>query len=214
MTPELSSLFSDLGSSFFRYAHITGALEAYMEILLSRDLQKAYSKTISGSEGEWVQIHRHMVVDGINVKWYPELPVGNIVGQKAALFNFLYGVTLGRMIEDLDLYFTSILRDYFKQVETTTNSWTRFTQKTGIDLFLCKHGTFACNLLQDRLMIEHNKVRIDRSFLTQMSKQQISHVYDKGDATQKNHIDVVLVYQVIREFAGDADAAFSKMIGK
>jgi len=214
MTAELTVLFSDLASSFFKYAHISGAIEAYMEILLSPSLQKTVGKVISGSEIEWSQIHRSMIVEGINVKWYPELPVQNIVSQKDPLLHFLYGVTLSRMIEDLDVYFASTLRNYFREFEASENSWTRFTQKTGIDLLACKYGAFVSRLLQDRQKIEHNKARIDRVFLNQMSKQHVSHVYNKGNAVQKNHIDVVLTYQVIREFAGDVDSALSKLTSK
>jgi hypothetical protein len=213
MTAELPALYSDLASSFFRYAHISGALEVYMDVLLSRDLQKTYSRIMSGAEREWEQIHRFMVVDGINVKWYPELPVQNVVSQKRSLFDFVYGVTLSHMIGDLEIYFNAIMRNYFKETEVSGNSWTRFAQKTGIDLRASKHGAFVCSLLRDRELIEHGRARVDRVFLSQMSKQQISHVYGKGDAVQKNHIDVVLTYQAIREFAGEVDAAFSKMIG-
>ncbi len=207
MTAELSILNSDLAGSFFRYAHISGAMEAYMEILISRDLQKTFTKFTSGSEREWEQIHRSMVVEGVNLKWYPELPVQSIITQKEPLFSFLYGVTLGRMIEDLDFYFSSLLRNFYKCVETGSEPWTILSQKAGIDLLACKHGTFVVKLLQERHKIEHCKSQVDRSFLTRLVREHIGHVYAKGDAIQKRHIDIVLIQQVIREFAADVDSA-------
>jgi len=52
MTDELKTLMADLDSAFFRYAHITGALELYMMVLENPKLQLAFGRVISGSEIE------------------------------------------------------------------------------------------------------------------------------------------------------------------
>ena len=64
MTEEFNVLVRNLDSSLFRYAHITGALEFYMLTLENPNLQRAVSKIISGSDTEWRQIHRFMVIEG------------------------------------------------------------------------------------------------------------------------------------------------------
>ncbi|HUI31120.1 MAG TPA: hypothetical protein VLX91_12980 [Candidatus Acidoferrales bacterium] len=214
MNNELSTLYSDLASVFFRYAHISGALETYMTVLEDRDLQKAFSKIVLGTETEWKQIHRFMNVKGINVKWYPELPVHSIIGEKESLFNFLYGVTLSRMVDHLDFYFSSILRNCYKLTEPISSPFTQFMLRTGIDLHARKHGAFMSKLVQDRRKIEHNRAQIDRDLLNEMVKQHVNHVYKEGDTIQKNHIDVVLTYQVIREFAQDVEAELAKVMNK
>lgn len=213
MTDEFKALVRDLDSAFFRYAHITGALELYMLILESPNLQRAVSKVLAGSEIEWKQIHRFMVIGDQTVTWYPELPVETILGEKNALLGFLYGITLSRMIGDLDFYLASVLRNHFGHVETSGSAWDRFIQKTKIDLLARMHGKFIYTLLQERHKIEHNQARIDRIFLERMAKRNVQHAYNEGDAIQKSHIDVLLAHQVIREFAEDVDMEVSKLLG-
>lgn len=213
MTEEFKALIRGLDAAFFRYAHITGALELYMLTLENPNLQHAVSKVISGSEIEWKQIHRFMVIDGQTVTWYPELPVQTILAEKNALLGFLYGITLSGMIGDLDFYLGSVLKNHFGHVETSGSSWDRFTQKTNIDLLNRRHGKFVYTLLQERHKIEHNQAQIDRVFLERMAKRNIQHAYKEGDAVQKSHIDVLLAHQVIREFAQDADLEVSSLLG-
>lgn len=211
MKEELETLTKDLDSAFFRYAHITGAIELYMMVLENPKLQQAFSKVISGSETEWKQIHRFMVIDNKTITWYPELPAEAILAEKNTLLGFLYGVTLSRMIGDLDFYLASILRSHFAHIETSGSSWNRFIQKTGVDLLSCKHGKFIYTTLQERHKIEHNKARIDRLFLKGMAKRNIQHAYKEGDSIQKSHIDVLLTHQAIREFAQNVDMEVSKL---
>lgn len=214
MTEELETLMKDLDSAFFRYAHITGAIELYMMVLENPKFQQAFSKVISGSETKWKQIHRFMVIDNKTITWYPELPVEAILAEKNTLLGFLYGITLSRMMGDLDFYLTSILRSHFAHIETSGSSWNRFIPKTGVDLLSCKHGKFIYTTLQERHKIEHNKARIDRLFLKGMAKRNIQHAYKEGDSIQKSHIDVLLTHQAIREFAQDVDMEVSKLIGR
>lgn len=214
MTDELKALIEDLNAVFFRYAHITGALELYFMVLENPNLQRAFSKVVSGSEIEWKEIHRFMVVDGKMVTWYPELPVQTILAQKNTLLGYLYGITLSRLIGDLDFYLGSILQNHFGHVEVSGNSWNQFIQKTKIDLLSRKHGEFIYTILQERHKIEHNKAQIDRLFLNRMAKQNVHHAYKEGDSIQKSHIDVLLTHQVIREFAEDVDVELLKLIGK
>jgi hypothetical protein len=212
MTDELKALMRELNSAFFRYAHITGALEFYMLVLENSNLQRAISKLMSGSEIDWKQIHRFMVIDGQKVTWYPELPVQTILDEKNALLGFLYGITLSRMIGDLDFYLSSVLQNHFGHVETSGSSWDRFIQKTKVDLLSRKHGKFIYTLLQERHKIEHNKARIDRRFIERMFSRGIQHAYSEGDPIQKSHIDVLLAHQAIREFAEDVDVELLKLI--
>lgn len=205
MTDELKTLMADLDSAFFRYAHVTGALELYMMVLENPGLQLAFSKIISGLETEWKEIHRFMVIDGKTVTWYPELPVQAILAHRNRLLGYLYGITLSRLIGDLDFYLGSILQNHFGHVEVSGNSWNQFIQKTKIDLLSRKHGEFIYTILQERHKIEHNKAQIDRLFLDRMAKQNVHHAYKEGDSIQKSHIDVLLTHQVIREFAEDVD---------
>lgn len=212
MTDELKALIEDLNAAFFRYAHITGALELYFRVLENPNLQRAFSKVVSGSEIEWKEIHRFMVIDGKTVTWYPELPVQTILAQKNTLFGYLYGIILSRLIGDLDFYLGSVLQNHFGHVELSGSSWDQFIQKTGIDLFERKHGKFIYTILQERHKIEHSKARIDRVFLKRMAKCNVQHAYKEGDSIQKSHIDVLLTHQAIREFAEDVDAEVSKVI--
>lgn len=214
MTEEFRILTNELDSAFFRYAHITGALEFYMLVLENPSLQRVVSKVISGSETEWKQVHRFMVVDGQTITWYPELPVQAILAEKNALLGYLYGITLSRMISDIDFYLSSVLKNHFGHVETSGSSWDQFIQKSKIDLLKRKHGTFVFTLLQERHKIEHNKAKIDRGFLERMTKRGVQHTYKEGDSIQKSHMDVLLAHQVIREFAEDVDAEVSKLIGQ
>lgn len=213
MTEEFKALIRGLDAAFFRYAHITGALELYMLTLENPNLQRAVSKVISGSEIEWKQIHRFMVIDRQTVTWYPELPVQTILAEKNALLGFLYGITLSGMIGDLDFYLGSVLKNHFGHVETSGSSWDRFIQKTKIDLLNRNHGKFVYTILQERHKIEHNQAQIDRMFLERMAKRNIQHAYKEGDAVQKSHIDILLAHQVIREFAQDADLEVSSLLG-
>jgi hypothetical protein len=213
MTKEFNLLKRNLDSSFFRYAHITGAIELYMSIIENPELQRAVSKVISGSETEWKQIHRFMVIDGQMVTWYSELPVQAILAEKNALLGFLYCITLSRMIGDLDFYLDSVLKNNFGHVETSGSSWDRFFQKAKIDLLSRRHGKFVYTLLQERHKIEHNQAQIDRVFLERMDRVNIQHAYKEGDSIQKSHIDVLLAQQVIREFAEDVDSEVSRLMG-
>jgi len=212
MTQELKELKNEIDSTFFRYAHLTGSLELYMLVLENPNLQKNISKVISGAETEWKEIHRFMIIDNQKVTWYPELPLREILGQKNALLGYLYGVTLGHMIGDIDFYLTSVLKNHFGHLETSGSSWESFTTKTKIDLLNRKHGSFVYTLLQERHKIEHNKAQIDRGFLERLAKRNVKHTYKEGDSIQKSHIDVLLANQVIREFAEDVDSEISKLI--
>jgi hypothetical protein len=185
-----------------------------MLVLENPSLQRVVSKVISGSETEWKQVHRFMVVDGQTITWYPELPVQAILAEKNALLGYLYGITLSRMISDIDFYLSSVLKNHFGHVETSGSSWDQFIQKSKIDLLKRKHGTFVFTLLQERHKIEHNKAKIDRGFLERMTKRGVQHTYKEGDSIQKSHMDVLLAHQVIREFAEDVDAEVSKLIGQ
>jgi hypothetical protein len=212
MTEELNLLKRNLDSTFFRYAHITGAIELYMSVLENPELQRSMSKVISGSETEWKQIHRFMVIGGQTVTWYPELPVQAILAEKNALLGFMYGITLSRMIGDLDFYLSSLLKNYFGHLETSGSSWDRFIQKTKINLMSRRHGKFVYILLQERHKIEHNQAQIDRVFLERMAKRNIQHAYKEGDSIQKSHLDVLLAHQAIREFAEDVDLEVSRLL--
>ncbi len=214
MTEELKAFARNLDSSLFRYAHITGALEFYMMTLENPKLQQAVSRIVSGSDTEWRQIHRFMVVNGQPVTWYPELPVQAVLGEKNALLGFLYGITLSRVIGDLDFYLTSVLQNHFDHVEKSGNSWDAFKQKTKIDLQTCKHGEFVYVLIQERHKIEHNQAQVDRVFLERTAKHNIKHVYNEGDSIQKSHVDVLLAHEVVKEFAEDIDTEVGKLIGK
>lgn len=213
MAEEFKTLTTELDSAFFRYAQITGSLEFYMSVLENSTLQRVVSKAISGSETEWKQIHRFMVIDGQTITWYPDLPVQTILAEKNALLGYLYGITLSRMIGDIDFYLFSVLKNHFGYVETSGSSWDQFIQKSKIDLLKRKHGVFVYTLLQERHKIEHNKAKIDRGFLKRMNKRGIQHTYKEGDSIQKSHLDVLLAHQVIREFAEDVDAVVSRLIG-
>ena len=213
MTEEFNVLVRNLDSSLFRYAHITGALEFYMLALENPNLQRAVSKIISGSDTEWRQIHRFMVIEGQTIIWYPELPVQTVLGEKDALLGFIYGITLSRTIGDLDFYLSSILQNRFGHTETSGNSWRAFIQKTKIDLPSRKHGGFVYLLIQERHKIEHNQAQVDRVFLERTAKLNIKHAYEEGDPIQKSHIDVLLAHQVIKEFAEDVDMEVSKLTG-
>ena len=212
MTEEFKALIRELDSSFFRYAHITGALEFYMLVLEKPELQRGVSKIISGAETEWKQIHRFMVIDGQTINWYPELPVQTILAERNTLLGFLYGVTLSRMIGSLDYYLSSVLKNRLGHVETSGSAWEQFIQKTKIELPNSNHGQFVYTLLQERHKIEHNQAQIDRTFLDRMAKRGVQHNYKEGDAIQKSHIDVLLTHQAIREFAEDVDGEVSRIL--
>jgi len=212
MSEELEALMRQLDLVFFRYAHITGALELYMSVLENSSLQRCISEALSGTESEWKQIHRFMVVDGQTVTWYPELPVQTIIAEKYNLLGFLYGVTLSRMIGELDFYLGAILKNHFGHVETSGSSWGSFIRETGIDLLKRRHGQFVYTFLQERHKIEHNQARIDRRFLQRMAERGVQHAYKEGDAIQKSHIDVLLAQQIVREFAKNVDSEVSNLL--
>lgn len=212
MTQELNALTAELDSTFFRYAHITGALELYMLVLEMPALQCAVSKAMTGDEIEWKEIHRFMNLGGQRITWYPELPVADLLAQKNSLLGYIYGVTLSRMIGDLDYYLTTVLRNHFGHTEASGSSWERFIENTKINLLQRQHGEFVYTLLQERHKIEHNKAQIDRGFLGRLAKRNVKTTYKEGDAVQKSHIDVLLSNQVIREFAVDVDGEASKLL--
>ena len=212
MTEELNLLKRNIGTAFFIYAHLTGAVELYMAVLQNPEIQRTISKTFSGSETEWKLIHRFMVIDGQEVIWYPELPVEMILAEKNALLGFLYGITLSHMISNLDFYLNSVLKNYFRHADTSGSSWERFIQKTKVNLLSKRHGRFVYTLLQERHKIEHNGAQIDRVFLERMAKHNIQHAYKEGDSIQKSHIDVLLAQQAITEFAEDIDLEISRLL--
>lgn len=212
MTQELTALQTELDSTFFRYAHITGAIEFYMQVLETPALQLAVSKTLTGAETEWKQIHRFMDLGRERVTWYPELPVADIVRQKLSLLGYLYGITLSRMIGDLDYYLASVLKARFGRADSSGSCWEPFIQWSGIDLLKRQHGEFVYTLLQERHKIEHNRAAIDRGFLERLAKRNVKTTYSDGDSVQKSHVDVMLANQVIREFAIDVDGEVSKLL--
>jgi len=214
LTDEYKILAKDLDDAFFRYAHITGSLECYMTIIENIELQKSFSKILSGAETEWKVIHRFMIVDGENIKWYPELPATTILDQRNTLLGYIYGITLSRLIGDLDFYLGSVLQKHFGHSEISGNSWNVFIQKTKFDLMKCRNGEFVFTILQERHKIEHNKAQIDRVFLNRMDKQGVKHTFKEGDSIQKSHMDVLLTHQAIREFSEDVDTEILKLINK
>ena len=129
---ELRTLMKDLDAGFFKYAHLTGALELYMMVFEIPNLQQAFSRTISESEIVWKQIYCFMVIDDEVIRWYPELPVQTIPDQRNVLLGFLYGITLSRMIRDLDFYFSSILKNHFGHFEISGSFWNPFIQKMAL----------------------------------------------------------------------------------
>jgi hypothetical protein len=208
MTEDLRLLIQNLESGFFRYAHITGALEFYMMMLEMPELQKR----LTDSEIEWKQIHRFMNIDGQMITWYPELPVATILSAKLSLLGFLHGVTLSRIVGDLDYYITSVLKNHFGHTEFSGSAWNVFVKKTGIKLLKCKNGEIAFTLLQERHKIEHNQAHIDSKFLERMQKTDIKHAYRVGDSIQKSHLDILAAQQSILEFAQDVDLELSKIL--
>lgn len=212
MTPELNSLRTELDSTFFRYAQITGAIEFYMLVLETPALQLAVSRTLTGTETEWKQIHRFMDFGGQRVTWYPELPVADVLGQKMSLIGYLYGVTLSRMVGDLDYYLASVLKNHFGHADTSGSCWEPFVRQTGIDLLGRQHGEFVYTLLQERHKIEHNRAAIDRGFLERLAKRNVKTIYSEDNSIQKSHIDVLLANQVVREFVTDVDGEVTKLL--
>jgi hypothetical protein len=212
MTDELKHLIAELDGTLFRYAHLTGALELYILVLETPTLQRTISEAMSGEETEWKQIHRFMDLGGERITWYPELSVSNILSQKNALLGYMYGVTLSRMIGDLDYHLTTLLANHFGCIETSGSSWDRFIQQTKIPLLQRQHGEFVYTLLQERHKIEHNKAQIDRGFLERLAKRNVRTTYKEGDSVQKSHVDVLLANQVIREFAVDVDRELTKVL--
>jgi hypothetical protein len=183
-----------------------------MLVLETPALQLAVSKTLTGTETEWKHIHRFMDLDSQRVTWYPELPVAAVAAQKLSLLGYLLGVTLSRMIGDLDYYLASVLKTYFGRADSSGSCWEPFIQRTGIDLLKRQHGEFVYTLLQERHKIEHNRAAIDRGFLERLAKRNVKTTYSEGDSVQKSHVDVLLANQVIREFATDVDAEVTKLL--
>jgi hypothetical protein len=205
MTAEYGDFERDLDAAFFNYAHISGAVEMYMQVLESSALQRAFSKTISGQEIEWKTIHRYMTLDNQHVEWYPTLPVPQIVKQKNDFIALLYGIFLGQMIGSVDQYFSSVLKSIFGHTEKSGSCWDVFSQKTKVNLLACKNGIVVYSLLQERNKIEHNKAKIDQTFVDRMMKKGITHAYAVGDSIQKSHLDVLAAHAAIREFVADVD---------
>ena len=212
MTDEYETLIGELDIAFFRYAHLTGAVEFYMLVLGKKELQLAVSKVLSGDETEWKQIHRFMVIDGKQVTWYPEMSVQSILDEMSHLLGYLLGVTLSRMIGSLDYYLGSVLENHYFHTELSGSSWERFIEKTKIALLKRKHGEFVYTLLQERHKIEHNRAQIDRKFVERLATRGIQHAYRDGDAIEKSHLDVLFSHQAIREFAKDVDEAIQNVV--
>ncbi|MDO8544565.1 MAG: hypothetical protein Q7S40_29340 [Opitutaceae bacterium] len=206
MTTEYSSFERDLDAAFFNYAHLTGAVELYIQVLETPALQRAFSKTISGQEIEWKMIHRFMSLANQTVVWYPELPVGTILQQKNTIIGLLYGIFLSRMIGLVDYYFSSVLKSRFCHTEKSGSSWDAFSQKAKIDLLVRKNGAQVYSLLQERHKIEHNKAQIDQTFVDRMLKKGVTHSYAAGDSIQKSHLDVLAARDAIKEFVADVDS--------
>jgi hypothetical protein len=205
MTTEFRSFQRDLAATFFHYAHISGAVELYMQVLETPALQKAFSKTMTGEEIEWKMLHRFMMIGDKRVVWYPELPVPAIIQEKNNIIGLLYGICLSKMIGLVDYYFASLLKSRFGHTERSGSSWDAFSQKTKIDLLAQKNGTQVYALLQERHKIEHNNARIDQTFVDRMMKKSITHSYSSGDAIQKSHLDVLAARDAIAEFVAEVD---------
>jgi len=205
MAAEYGDFERELDAAFFNYAHISGAVEMYMQFLESSALQRAFSKTISGKEIEWKSIHRYMTLDTQDVEWYPTLPVSEVVKQKNDLIGLLFGIFLGRMIASVDHYFSSVLKNRFGHIEKSGSCWDVFSQKAKVDLLACSNGVIVYSLLQERNKIEHNKAKIDQTFVDRMMKKGITHSYSVGDSIQKSHLDVLAAHGAIREFVAEVD---------
>ena len=205
MSIELNLLSNDLDATFFRYAHLTGAVELYMHILQNDQLQKAYSRIILGKETEWKEINRFMVLEEQTITWYPALTINSILDNQNTLMGYLYGITLSSFIGDVEYYLFSILKNHFSVNNLSGSSLDRLMQEANIDLNTVKNGNFIFKILQERHKIEHNKAQIDRIFLERLAKKNIKHAYKEGDKIQKSHIDVLLTNQAIREFAQEID---------
>jgi hypothetical protein len=206
MTEEFDAFIEDIESTFFLYAHLSGAWELYMNVLRNPEIQKAYSKIMTGSEIEWKTIHRFMGENDNMVTWYPELPVSEIVKQQFVVAGRFYGVIITNMIGNLDYYLGSILCNRYGVQDFSGNSWPPFIREAGIDLHSLPNGDFVFTLIQERHKIEHNKARIDKRFIDRMGRKSIQHVYHIGDPIQKSHIDVLLTKQALVEFAENVDA--------
>lgn len=205
MKTEYEDFERNLDAALFNYAHISGAVEMYLQVLESSALQRAFSKTISGQEIEWKTIHRYMTLDSQYVEWYPALPVRKVINQKNDLIGLLYGVFLGRMIGSVDDYLSSVLKSRFGHVEKSGSCWHVFSQKFKVDLIACRNGAAVYSLLQERNKIEHNKAQIDQIFVDRMMKKGITHSYAVGDSIQKSHLDVLAAHAAIRDFVADVD---------
>lgn len=203
MDPIFNEYFTDVDSVFFRYAHLTGALEIYMLILEDIKLQKAFSLIMNGSENEWKQIHRYNIINGHKIEWYKELPIKVIIKEKNNLLGYLYGITLSAFVGSLDYCLCRILEEKYGIKNTSGNSWEQFIKTTGIDLLKINNGSFIYSLIQERHKIEHNKAKIDSKYIEKMVKTGIKNAYSVGDHIQKSHIDVLITNQTIRQFGED-----------
>lgn len=206
MTAEFCNFKRDLDAAFFNYAHITGAVELYMQVLEVPALQRALSKTLTDQESQWNSIHRFMRLDNQNVEWYPSLPVQVVTQQKNDFIGLLYGIFISRMIGSVEYYFSSVLKNRFAHTEKSGSSWSTFSQKAKIDLLDCKNGSVVYLLLQERHKIEHNKAQIDQTFVDRMMKDGITHSYTVGDSIQKSHLDILAAHTAIREFISHVDS--------
>jgi hypothetical protein len=212
MTPELDKFVASLETSFFRYAHLSGAVELYMLVLETPALQHAANRHMSAPEKDWREIHRFMVVDGQSTEWYPPMPLSAILAQRFSLLGFLYGVTLSGIVSDLDLYLASALRAYFKKVVTSGSAWDTFTAITGIPLLDLPDGHAVYTLLQERHKIMHNHGRIDQLFIDRLSRSGVADTRSPGDSIQKSHLDVLHSVQLIRRFTALVDERLSELL--
>jgi len=158
------------------------------------------------------EIHRSMMLDDEEKIWYPELPIKKILAKMEDIWDFVYGIIVSRFVSVLEVYFSSVLLNYFSVPAMSGSSWGAFITKTKIDLLECKHGQSIYTLIQERHKIEHCKARIDNRFIERMYKKSTQHAYKEGDVIQKNHLDILAAHQTIREFAADVDAKLSGLI--
>jgi hypothetical protein len=205
MSKELDHFKANIEDLFFGYAHITGAVEIYILALENKNLQSAFSKSLFNSNQEWKTVHRFMIIDEVNIKWYPDLPTETIAKQKHSLFGFLYGTYLGKMIASIDFYFSSVLYSKTGQSSKSGSSWGDFSKNMKIDLLQCENGKDIFLWLQERHKIEHNNGKIDEIFVDKMLKKCVTHSYLSGDTIQKSHLDVLAAYNAIINFVIDVD---------
>jgi hypothetical protein len=205
MSVELDCFNTELADIFFGYAHITGAIELYMMALETKKLQLAISESLFDVQQEWTQVHRFMTIDGKQIEWYPALPTEKVVAQKDALLGSMYGIYLSKMIGCIDSYLSSVLQSKRGHTEKSGSSWEAFSSMMKIDLLQCTNGSDIYLWIQERNKIEHNKAKIDQTFVDRMLKKGITHSYSKSDSIQKSHLDVLATRNAMIEFVADLD---------